>query len=333
MPTIKDIAERLGVAVSTVSKGLNNASDISDDMRQLVLNTAIEMGYASKKLKTNNERKLCILIANMDYENSNQFGYNIVLGFKQAAARRHWEVTVIPVDSIMQSTEDYDIFMLKNGYSGAFLLGFTMQDNYMHQLKKTKVPTVLLDNFVPNSSVGYVGTDSYEAIDMVISHLLDLGHKKIAFLNGDKNSMVSNDRYFAFKRAMKKHKLKVNPALTAYGYFVPDCAKDYVPKFLKSGATAIVCASDMIASGVINELKLSSVSCPKEVSVVGFDDIPLASKLNPPLTTIRQDRLNLGKSAFSLLDNLLHGVAISKILLRPSLILRSSTDGCQARDK
>ena len=74
MATIKDIAQRLGVAVSTVSKGLNGASDISAEMRQLVLDTAVEMGYASKKIRSNGNRKVCILIENMDYENIDQFG-------------------------------------------------------------------------------------------------------------------------------------------------------------------------------------------------------------------------------------------------------------------
>ncbi len=87
MATIKDIANRLGIAVSTVSKGLNGASDISDDMRQLVLDTAVEMGYASKKLKAGSTRKVCILIENMDYENIDQFGYEIIMGFKLSAAR------------------------------------------------------------------------------------------------------------------------------------------------------------------------------------------------------------------------------------------------------
>ena len=87
MATIKDIANKLGIAVSTVSKGLNGASDISDEMRQLVLDTAVEMGYASKKMKASGSRKVCIFIENMDYENIEQFGYEIIVGFKLAAAR------------------------------------------------------------------------------------------------------------------------------------------------------------------------------------------------------------------------------------------------------
>ena len=108
------IIYRLGIAVSTVSKGLNGASDISDDMRQLVLDTAVEMGYASKKLKAGSTRKVCILIENMDYENIDQFGYEIIMGFKLSAARRHWEVSVIPgYHGVFGAVKEGDLFVPK----------------------------------------------------------------------------------------------------------------------------------------------------------------------------------------------------------------------------
>ena len=92
MVTIKDIANRLGISVSTVSKGLNGASDISEDLRQMVLDTAVEMGYQSKKMKKDENKKLCLFIENMEYETANQFGYEIILGFRQAAFRNGWSV-------------------------------------------------------------------------------------------------------------------------------------------------------------------------------------------------------------------------------------------------
>lgn len=332
MATIKDIAERLGIAVSTVSKGLNGASDISDEMRQLVLDTAVEMGYASKKLRSKTTRKVCILIENMDYENIEQFGYEIIMGFKQSAARRHWEVTVIPSDLNMQTAEKFDTYMLKNGFSGAFLLGFSLHDDWVKQLSRTTVPTVLLDNYIPvNPHVGYVGTDSMEGIALAVDHLYSLGHRKIAFLNGSKNSMVSDERYQAFVQSMEDHELKPDERLMEYGYYVPDCAKYHVPTFLDNGATAILCASDLIASGVIAEVKKHGLRVPEDVSVVGFDDLPVASQLVPPLTTIRQDRTDLGKSAFLLLDGLVHNVTVSKMLLRAKFIQRSSTAPAKER--
>ena len=85
--TIKDIADRLGIAPSTVSKGLNDANDISPDLKQLVLDTAIEMGYVTKKMKKETRKRLCIFIENMLYLKEDDFGFDIVLGFRQAAIR------------------------------------------------------------------------------------------------------------------------------------------------------------------------------------------------------------------------------------------------------
>jgi LacI family transcriptional regulator len=191
------------------------------------------------------------------------------------------------------------------------------------------VPTVLLDNYIEhNFHVGYVGTDSLEGIELAVDQLYCLGHTKIAFLNGSKNSMVSEQRHQAFLNSMKKHSIAIDDRLIGYGYYVPDCAKDHVPGFIKNGATAILCASDLIASGVITELQKLGLKVPKDISVIGFDDLPIAGKLSPTLTTIRQDRTELGKSAFLLLEGLIHNVAISKLLLRPKLILRDSTGPC-----
>ena len=328
MPTIKDIADHLGIAVSTVSKGLNGASDISEETRQLVLDTAVEMGYASKKIRSRTTTKVCVFIEdrNMDYETIDQFGYEIVMGFKLGAASRNWEVTVIPSNLTMQTTEKYDSYMLRHGFAGAFLLGFTLHDDWIRQLNKTTVPTVLLDNYIPsNHHVGYVGTDSNEGIGHAVNHLVAMGHKKIAFLNGSKNSMVSEERNLAFLQHMRENGIEPDENLVAYGYYVPDCAKSHVPTFMEHGATAIVCASDMIASGVIAELNRMNLKVPDDVSVIGYDDLPVAAQLTPKLTTIRQDRYDLGKSAVLMLDGLIRGVGLSKMLLRAKFISREST--------
>ena len=113
MATIKDIAKKLGIATSTVSKGLNGAKDISEETRQLVLDTAVEMGYAVKRVQRKGTHKVCILIENMEYNSIDQFGYEIIVGFKLAAARRHFDVTVLPTNLNMQAEEKYDSFMLK----------------------------------------------------------------------------------------------------------------------------------------------------------------------------------------------------------------------------
>lgn len=333
MATIKDIANRLGVSVSTVSKGLNGASDISDELRQMVLDTAVEMGYSTKRSKKVENRKLCIFIENMNYETIDEFGYDIVLGFKQNAFRRKWDVDILPITPAFQEEEKYDTFLLKNGYFGAFLMGLALHDSWIKQLENTTMPTVLLDNFISgNPNVCYLGTDSYEGIAMAVNHLVNLGHKNIAFLNGSLYSLVSDQRQEAFESAMAAASLPVQKDLTAYGYYVSDSAKYHVPGFLAAGATAVVCGNDLIAKGVIDECTKRGFRVPEDVSVVGFDDISIAATFDPPLTTIRQERNELGRCAYDILNSLIHHIPISKTLLRPKLIERESTARCSHRD-
>ena len=333
MATIKDIANRLGVSVSTVSKGLNGASDISDELRQMVLDTAVEMGYSTKRSKKVENRKLCIFIENMNYETIDEFGYDIVLGFKQNAFRRKWDVDILPITPAFQEEEKYDTFLLKNGYCGAFLMGLALHDSWIKQLENTTMPTVLLDNFISdNPNVCYLGTDSYEGITMAVNHLVNLGHKNIAFLNGSLYSLVSDQRQEAFENAMAAASLPVQKDLTAYGYYVSDSAKYHVPGFLAAGATAVVCGNDLIAKGVIDECTKRGFRVPEDVSVVGLDDISIAATFDPPLTTIRQERNELGRCAYDILNSLIHHIPISKTLLRPKLIERESTARCSHRD-
>lgn len=326
MVTMKDIAQKLGVAVSTVSKGLNGANDISEDLRQIILDTAVEMGYTPKCMKKDTQKKLCIFIENMYYEKPDDFGYDIVLGFRQMALRENWSVTIIPINPAFQSKENYDTYMLKNGYSGALLLGLALHDDWMKQLKTATTPSVLLDNYVSkNPHVSYIGTDSFEGIDLCVTHLAELGHTKIAMLNGAANSMVTVERIEAFYQSMKQNHLEVDDSMVTYGYFTLECAKQHVPIFIEKGATAIVCAADSIASDVMGECERLGYHVPEDISVTGFDDLPSAAHLTPPLTTIRQDRIYLGKSSYNTLMGLISKLPISKTLMRAELIRRSTT--------
>ena len=328
MITIKDIAKELNVSPGTISKGLNNAPDISETLKQKIVNTAISMGYKRNRLKLScSGKKICILMENMDYESSGQFGFDIVSGFKQEAVKEGFDVTLLPVTPSFQANESYDAFMLKNGFVGSFCVGFALEDPWLKDFKSTYTPTVLFDNYVTkNPNTCYIGTDSAEIMELIVSHLYHLGHTKIAFLNGSGNSLITEQRMDSFYNSMEKRKLKVDDELAIYAYFVARVAEDHIDHILKKGTTAIICGNDVIASGVYTELMGRGLSIPSDVSVVGIDDIPLASLLNPPLTTIRQERTLLGRSAFFALNSIMtHNMAISRNLLRPKLILREST--------
>ena len=334
MATIRDIAEKLGVSVSTVSKGLNGAADISEDLRQLVLDTAVEMNYTTKRMRKESNKKLCIFVEHAQYEQPNSFAYDIILGFKQAAYRENWEVQIVPITPEFQITEKYDTYMLKNGYSGAFLIGLGLQDEWMQQLTVTNIPAVLFDNYISkNPNVAYVGADSFEGIDAAIEHLAMLHHTRIAFLNGSIYSMIAEHRERAFYLSMKAHDLPIDDRLIVHtSFYGSNVARD-LPALLELGATAVLCGNDPIACEVIRECHKAGYRIPEDISVIGFDDLPDSAKTTPPLTTIRQNRLDLGKCSYSTLCSLLMHVTCSMTLLRPQLVVRESTGEVSSPDK
>ena len=326
MATIKDIATELDISVSTVSKGLSGASDVSMATRQLILNTALKKGYVPRHSRSATEtKKICVFIENMGYERIEQFGYEVIVGFKLEAAAQNWDVSIVPLAMNQEVDCDYDAYMMENHYEAGFLLGFALHNDFIRQLGKTKIPTVLLDNVVYNKHVACVGVDNQQGIFYAVEHLAELGHKNIAMLNGEITSLVSQERLNGFRLGLQSAGLPVKNELIAHGDYTGDCSGQFVEYFVKEGATAIVCASDLIAHGVLRELHRIDMRVPADISVVGFDDLPLASYMTPTLTTIRQDRLAIGKNVCLVMEQVLKCNTINRLLLMPELVVREST--------
>lgn len=325
MTTINDIAARLGVSKSTVSKALNHATDISDDMRKKILETAVEMGYVNKRVQKR-EQKICILIANMDYETPNQFGHDIVLGFQQMAEPEGFTVDIVPMTKEMQRITPYGVFMMDHGYQASFVLGFSLLDPWIQEFPSTHIPTVLYDNYIKNNPcVASIGCDSQEGFDLAVRHLVKQGHRKIGLISGPLDSYILKARYNAYLNAMEKYDLEINENYIGLGYYVSESTRTYIPKLLEQGVTAILFSHDIRAISALTECHDRGVSVPGDVSIVGFDDLPMAAYTQPPLTTIRQDRIALGKCGYYAMSCLLNQIPIGSILLRAPLIVRDST--------
>lgn len=322
--TINDIAAHLGVSKSTVSKALNNATDISSQTRQLILQTAAEMGYINKHIGRNT--KICILIENMDFHTPNQFGYDIIQGFKQMAEPEGWTVDILPVTPDFQRLNPYDVFMIQEGYQASFVLGFSLLDPWLEEFRTSHFPTVLYDNYIKgNPNIASVGCDSAEGFEHAVKHLVKLGHKKIGLISGPLDSYILKARYHAYLAALKKYGLEINENFIGLGYYVSESTRTYIPKLIQEGCTAILCSHDVRAVSAITECKDRDLRVPEDVSIVGFDDLPIATFTEPPLTTIRQDRAALGKCGYYAMTSLLNHVPIGSILLRATLIVRQST--------
>ena len=324
MVTIKDIAGQLGVSVSTVSKGLNGASDISEELRHAVINTAVEMGYAAKRVKSGSRKNLCIFLEKTDYEPAIQFGFEIILGFQQAAAYDGREVTIIPYPISHKIAITYDAYMLKHGFSGAFFVGALPEDDWAGQLSSTVFPTVLLGNCrLTNPYVCQISTDLFEAVDIGISHLVSLNHKKIAFLNDSGNpDAVWLQR--AYDAGCCPHHLSPNRLYACTKPFSADVAA-CLQRFFRAGATAIMCGSDTLARTVMQECTQIGLSIPEDISVIGFGGFASSALALPPLTTISPNWHALGKGGYYALSALFQKISVGKTLLRTELILRGST--------
>ncbi len=325
MPTINDIAEILGISKGTVSKALNNGDDISETLRKKVLETAVEIGYEKNRIKKGSSKKLCVIIENMEYENPSRFGYDIIMGFKKLAIPAGWEVDVQEISVEMQQDISYDVFMLQHEYKGAFILGLSLEDPWMEELKTSNTPAVLYDNYIQeNPTVSYVGVNSEEGFNMSVAYLKKLGHQKIGYLGGALGSHFTRARYHAYLQAMEKYELPLKDKMVGYSYFISECTQKFLPQLLKEQVTAILCAHDLLAQAVVTQCREFGYHVPNDISVIGFDDASFSAYTSPPLTTIRQDRSALGNCGFYALTSLLNNTPISTLLLRAELIVRGS---------
>lgn len=324
LATLDDIAQELGISKSTVSKALNDAKDVSKRMKQAVLEKAVELGY-SRSARTSDAPRVAVFITNMEYVQPGDFGYEIVVGFRQAAEPAGFHVELIPLDIGMQNQMRYDEYMVLGNYCGALFLGLSLMDPWLKEFQTCKTPTVLYDNHISgNPNVTDIGVDNIEGIELACKYLRSLGHEKIGYLSSALLAHVYRQRYEAFSRVMTENGLRADSGVMGSAYQISTCLTEHLPRLLGNGCTAIICSHDLLANSAMLHCRDLGLRVPEDVSIMGFDDIPLCRYTFPPLSTIRQNRPALGKSAFYALSCHLKGVSLSTHLLHAELIRRGS---------
>lgn len=324
MATLEDIAKKVGVSKSTVSKALSGAGDVSENMRRIILEAAVEMGYT--RLRRGEEApKLAIFITNMDYQEKEDFGYDIIVGFRKMAEPDGFRVNIIPLTIEMEENNRYDEYIMANNYRGALFLGLSLDHPWLKEFKTCKTPTVLYDNHVSgNPKVTYVGADNDEGMHMAVNYLKKLGHTNIGYLGSALGAYIYHLRYNAFFDALNLSGLPDDITRSGVHYSVEDCIRLHLPRILGMGCTAIMCSHDVIARRTMEHCQELGYRVPEDISILGFDDIPMCQNTTPPLSTIRQNRTELGKSAYCALSSQMQGVPLSTILLHTELIERES---------
>ncbi|MBR2188745.1 MAG: LacI family DNA-binding transcriptional regulator [Eubacterium sp.] len=324
MATMEDIARKLSLSKGTVSKALSGAADISEATRRAVLETAVELGY-SRLPRSGRSRRMCIMIEHMAYQRPDDFGSEMILGFRKLAEPGGFHVDVINFPEELQDTCSYDTYMLRENYCGAFFLGIGSKEPWMKEFETCRTPTVLYDcPTYGNPYVTSVGTDNLEGMNLAVAWLKELGHRTIGYLGGEPRSYVFGVRHAAFFQAMHSNGLKPQRSLTGTAYRASVCLERHFERLYKGGCTAVICSHDLLADALLTYCTESGIRVPEDLSIIGIDDIPLCQHTNPPLATIRQNRLDLGKSAYYALYSQLSGVPLSTLQLHAELMKRES---------
>ena len=324
LATLDDIARELGISKSTASKALSGAKDVSKAMRQAVLEKAVEVGY-SRSARSSQLPTIAVFVTNMEYTRPDDFGYDLIVGFRKVAEPAGFRTEIIPIDQQMQLDIHYDTYMVQNNYVGAFFLGLSLLDPWMKDFETSKTPAALYDNHISiNPRMTHIGVDNAEGMSIAVQYLKSLGHAKIGYLSSALQAYVYRQRHAAFFQALHAAGLEADETLSGNADFINDCLSQHLPRILDAGCTAIMCSHDLLANSVMVHCTELGLRIPEDISIIGFDDIPLCRYTFPPLSTIRQDRTNIGKSAFFALLNQFNNVHVSSLLLHPELVERDS---------
>ncbi|MBU3188034.1 LacI family transcriptional regulator [Clostridium bowmanii] len=327
--TIKDVAKQAGVSISTVSRAFNNYADISEATRKNILEIADKLEYRpniiAKSLSGTKNYRLALLVE--DYNESDYIVYEMFMAFKSVVSKHGYETVILSTTSDMQKGQKLEKLFKEKQLDGALILGLKMTDDYFRQLESISYPCVLHDVFIKNPKVGCVGVDNIKGSSLAVEHLLERGHTKIGFINGHKEALVSYERLDGYYLALSRRGIKIEDDFIVNGGFSYEGGKTAVMELIKNhkDITAIYCASDLMALGAIEGLKNMGYDIPKDISIVGFDDINLCNFVTPKLTTIRQDREKIGKAAANLILSIISEQYLGRVIIEPELIERESS--------
>ncbi len=321
--TIKEISEALNVSISTVSKALNDATDIAEDTKAKIQEYAQSVGY---KLKARRQplRRICAMYERVDSDTRNNILNHVISSFTDIAIANNYEVMI---DYVVSKPVDFDLndYLILNNFCAAFIVGMNFKSRIYKQIKHTTVPLVLLDNRVSDMPlISSVSSENTSAIVSAIKYLSKKGHSKIGFLMGEKDSQVSAERLAGYISGLARRGIEFNHEYIYYGDFTKSAGEEAAAYFTETDVTAVICSSDIMAMGLIDGIKACGKSVPEDISVIGFDDLNLLKFTSYNLTTMKQDFNRLGEEAFRQITDMLEGRASQQVMLDCKLIERGS---------
>jgi DNA-binding LacI/PurR family transcriptional regulator len=333
--TVKDIAKKAGVSHSTVSRALHDSSLIADETIERIKQIANEMSYspsaAARALKTNRSQVLGVVLSNID----DPFFSEILQGIESGVQGSGYSLFIAAAHREPKREHEIVQAMVEHRVDGVIICSTTFSGEQSGQLLQYGVPMVVVNNQAAEDFRYSIYHDDVDGSRQVARHLIELGHRRIAYLGNFLSGRTTQDRLAGLRLEMESNGLTIpaeyiheaaggNPenGIEASRYFLD----------LPQRPTAIVCFNDMLAIGMLKGLHQIGVRVPDEISVTGFDNIIFSAYTNPPLTTLDQPKQFIGTEAARLLLELLSSTNASQNseqqnvrILKGKLLVRAST--------
>lgn len=327
-PTIRDVAELAEVHPSTVSRVINGDSRISEKTKNKVLLIIKKLGYTpnaiARGLKTKRTYTLGMLIPDI----TNPFFAELARGVEDAANENGFNIILCNSDDKLKKERTYLEILREKRVDGLILGTAHIRDKSILELEKKKFPYILISRNVERLNKNCIIIDDLAGGMMATEYLIKLGHHRIAHITGPLKTRSGLNRLKGYQLALKKHKIEYNDELVGEGDFRIKGGYQVMKRFLKltKPPTAIFAANDLLALGAMQAIQKKNFHIPEDFSVIGFNDIELASFVYPPLTTIRQPMQKMGALALKMLLKIIEEGEFNqkKVTLKPKLIIRES---------
>jgi LacI family transcriptional regulator len=320
--TIVDIAQRAQVSISTVSRVLNGQTISDQLLAGRVRAAAAELGYRPNVVARDFRRGVTSTIGVVVPDLANPFFPHVLKGLAEDVSAGDHRLLV--VDSGENAEQELRLVtQLAGTCDGIIVCSPRMPVSDLEQIPTLGVPVVCTNRSVGTLPFGTVGIDSASGMRQAIAHLHDLGHHRIGYLGGPATSWSDGLRREGLRAAASEYGLEV-VSVTAGS--TSDDGYARLPELLTAGVTGVIAFSDIVAIGALARLRELSIEVPAKLSVIGFDDIPVAAFLGPPLTTVTLPKEELGRRAWALLHAQMQtGDPAPEELLPATLTIRSST--------
>jgi LacI family transcriptional regulator len=328
-PTLRDVASAAGVHPATASRALNEAT--RDLVRPAtvakVRAVAKALGYQvnpiARSLKTSRSETVGVLVPDL----TNPLFPPIVRGLEDELAGSGYTVLTANTDNDPARTSANFAAMQARQVDGFIVLTALLEDPLMQDAAERGVPMVLVNRLTERLDVSAVAGDDASGIARTVDHLVELGHRDIAHVAGPLTVSTGVVRERAFRESMRRHGLRDDRVVVTDVYSEAAGRTAMLGLLDRDRPTAVVGGNDLLAIGCYDALEETGLSCPDDVSVTGFNDMPLMSRLRPPLTSVRVPQYELGVEAARLLLDRLSGRTVTPrvVLLPVTLVVRGST--------